>query len=257
MRAAPGASRWNRKIARSAIENLLHRVASARPAAACMPAVRATIKSSPPCGCTCVMPPKNCGAGRRPWRTRLDALAARHVAMVLPGYTHMQQAMPSSVALWAQGFAAEIRDDAEGLALTQRRIGKNPLGSAAGYGRRILISAARRRGYGWDSRVTQEPVTAAQLSRGKAEAHLLFETALLAQDMGRLAADLMLFYTQEFGFVTLASGLYHRLLDHAAEAQSGRLRTGARPQFGRASGAQRSARTSLCSSLPAITASCS
>ncbi|HEY1312299.1 MAG TPA: lyase family protein, partial [Steroidobacteraceae bacterium] len=64
----------------------------------------------------------------------LDALAARHGAVVLPGYTHMQQAMPSSVALWAQGFAAEIRDDAEGLALTQRRIGKNPLGSAAGYG---------------------------------------------------------------------------------------------------------------------------
>src|ERR1700736_1968903 len=64
----------------------------------------------------------------------LDALAARHGTMVLPGYTHMQQAMPSSVALWAQGFAAEIRDDAEGLELTQRRIGKNPLGSAAGFG---------------------------------------------------------------------------------------------------------------------------
>ena len=49
----------------------------------------------------------------------------------------------------------------------------------------------------------QEPVTAVQLSRGKAEAQLLFECALLMQDLGRLAADLLLFYTQEFAFVTL------------------------------------------------------
>ena len=133
----------------------------------------------------------------------LDALAGRHGEMALPGYTHMQQAMPSSVALWAQGFAAEIRDDAEGLDLAQRRIGKNPLGSAAGYGTPNLElsreETRRRLGFA----VTQEPVTAVQLSRGKAEAHLLFEVALLTQDMGRLAADLLLYYTQEFGFVTL------------------------------------------------------
>ena len=49
----------------------------------------------------------------------------------------------------------------------------------------------------------QEPVTAVQLSRGKAEAQLLFECALLMQDLGRLASDLLLFYTQEFAFVTL------------------------------------------------------
>src|SRR5579859_4565684 len=64
----------------------------------------------------------------------LDALGARHQGQELPGYTHMQQAMPSSVSLWALGFAAELRDDAEGLGHTQRRIGKNPLGSAAGFG---------------------------------------------------------------------------------------------------------------------------
>jgi argininosuccinate lyase len=133
----------------------------------------------------------------------LETLAARHGAMPLPGYTHMQQAMPSSVALWAQGFAAEIRDDAEGLSLTQRRIGKNPLGSAAGYGTPNLgldrEETRRRLGFA----VTQEPVTAVQLSRGKAEAQLLFEITLLTQDTGRLAADLLLFYTQEFGFVAL------------------------------------------------------
>jgi argininosuccinate lyase len=133
----------------------------------------------------------------------LDALAKRHGEMALPGYTHMQQAMPSSVALWAKGFAAEIRDDAEGLDFAQRRIGKNPLGSAAGYGTPNLELSREetRRRLGFS--VTQEPVTAVQLSRGKAEAHLLFEITLLTQDMGRLAADLMLYYTQEFGFVTL------------------------------------------------------
>jgi argininosuccinate lyase len=133
----------------------------------------------------------------------LDALAARHGTLVLPGYTHMQQAMPSSVALWAGGFAAEIRDDAEGLALAQRRIGKNPLGSAAGYGTPNLDlsreETRRRLGFA----LTQEPVTAVQLSRGKAEAQLLFEITLLTQDTARLAADLLLFYTQEFAYVSL------------------------------------------------------
>jgi argininosuccinate lyase len=133
----------------------------------------------------------------------LDALGARHPGLALPGYTHMQQAMPSSVPLWAEGFGAEIRDDAEGLALVQRRIGKNPLGSAAGYGTPNLKldreETRRRLGFA----VTQEPVTAVQLSRGKAEGQALFEITLLTQDMGRLAADLLLFYTQEFAFVNL------------------------------------------------------
>ncbi|MGA9910945.1 MAG: argininosuccinate lyase [Paraburkholderia sp.] len=136
----------------------------------------------------------------------LEALAIRDGSIELPGYTHMQQAMPSTVALWALGFAAEIRDDAAGLQLTQRRTSKNPLGSAAGYGTPNLDvsreSTRRRLGF----TVTQEPVTAVQLSRGKAEAHLLFEITLLTQDMGRLAADLLLFYTQEYRFVSLPAG---------------------------------------------------
>jgi argininosuccinate lyase len=57
----------------------------------------------------------------------LAVLAQREADTALPGYTHMQQAMPSSVHLWADGFAAEIRDDAEGMAATRRRIA-NPLG---------------------------------------------------------------------------------------------------------------------------------
>ena len=134
----------------------------------------------------------------------LDELAAREHDTVLPGYTHMQQAMPSSVPLWAGGFAAEIRDDANNLEGVLRRLGRNPLGSAAGYGAPglPLDRDATTRDLEFDS--TQTPVTAAQLSRGKAEAHLLFEIALLMLDLGRFAADVLLFYTQEFGFVTLA-----------------------------------------------------
>ena len=133
----------------------------------------------------------------------LDDLARRDGAIALPGYTHMQQAMPSSVALWAGGFAAELRDDVEGLEAAKRRAAKSPLGSAAGYGAPglPLDRELTRKKLGFA--ITQEPVTAVQISRGKAEAQLLFECALLMQDLGRLASDLLLFYTQEFAFVTL------------------------------------------------------
>jgi argininosuccinate lyase len=137
----------------------------------------------------------------------LGVLAGREADTVLPGYTHMQQAMPSSVQLWAAGFAAEIRDDAQGIAATRRRIAKNPLGSAAGYGVPGLPidRESTRKLLGFDE--IHEPVTAVQLSRGKAEAGLVFELALLMQDLGRLAADLLLFYTQEFAFVTIPANM--------------------------------------------------
>jgi len=133
----------------------------------------------------------------------LDELARRQGAVALPGYTHMQQAMPSSVGLWAGGFATEIRDDATGLRAVLRRIDLSPLGSAAGYGAPglPLDREATRAALGFAS--VQEPVTAVQLSRGKAEAQLLFEIALTMQDLGRLASDLLLFYTREFAFVDL------------------------------------------------------
>jgi argininosuccinate lyase len=134
----------------------------------------------------------------------LDRLAERDSDIELPGYTHLQRAMPSSVALWAGGFAAAVRDDAEGLRAVERRASKNPLGSAAGYGVPLLPvdRESTRRALGF--REIEEPVTAVQLARGKAEAQLLFEIALLLQDLGRLGAELVLFASQEFGFVELA-----------------------------------------------------
>jgi argininosuccinate lyase len=142
-------------------------------------------------------------AGAEGCAASLDALAVRDGHIPLPGYTHMQQAMPSSVALWAGGFAAELRDDAQGLAATARRASRSPLGSAAGYGTPglPLDRELTRSKLGFAE--VHQPVTAVQLARGKAESQLLFECALLMQDLGRLAADLLLFYTQEFAFVTL------------------------------------------------------
>jgi argininosuccinate lyase len=133
----------------------------------------------------------------------LDELATRERATQLPGYTHMQQAMPSSVSLWAAGFAAEIRDDVEGLAQVQRRLAKCPLGSAAGYGTPGLPIDRELTSQKLGFTTPHEPVTAVQLSRGKAESQLLFELTLLMQDLGRFAADVLLFYTQEFGFLEL------------------------------------------------------
>ena len=133
----------------------------------------------------------------------LEALAIEQGHIVIPGYTHMQQAMPSSVALWARGFAAEILDDVDALRHTHRRILKNPLGSAAGYGTPNLPVEREGTRIRLDLPENHEPVTAVQLSRGKAEAETLFQVALLMQDLGRLASDLLLFYTREFGFVQL------------------------------------------------------
>jgi argininosuccinate lyase len=115
----------------------------------------------------------------------------------------MQAAMPSSVALWAAGFATELRDDGEGIARAARRADANPLGSAAGYGVPGLNLDREATRAALSFATTHEPVTAVQLSRGKAEATLIFELTLLTGDLGRLAADLLLYYTQEFAFITL------------------------------------------------------
>jgi argininosuccinate lyase len=137
----------------------------------------------------------------------LRELAQREAGTALPGYTHMQQGMPSSVELWANGYAAELEDDAEGIQASRRRISKNPLGSAAGYGTPGLPLDREATCAELGFAVVHEPVTAVQLSRGKAEATLVFELCMLMQDLGKLAADLLLYYTQEFAFVRLPDNM--------------------------------------------------
>jgi argininosuccinate lyase len=138
-------------------------------------------------------------------RDSLAQLAGRQGDVELPGYTHMQQAMPSSVALWSGGFDEAFADAIAGLEACRRRADKNPLGSAAGYGTPGLPLDREMTTEKLGFATTQSPVTAVQLSRGKAESALLFEITLLLQDLGRMATDLLLFYTQEFAYVSLAA----------------------------------------------------
>ena len=138
-------------------------------------------------------------------RASVTDLARRHGEIAIPGYTHMQHAMPSSVALWCGGFNEGFADAASGLKNVCRRINKNPLGSAAGYGTPGLPLDRELTTEALDFDNTQSPVTAVQLSRGKAESALLFEITLLMQDISRMACDLLLFYTQEFAYVSLAA----------------------------------------------------
>jgi argininosuccinate lyase len=138
-------------------------------------------------------------------RASIAAVSERQGDIALPGYTHMQHAMPSSVELWCGGFDEALADAVAGLQAVLRRINKNPLGSAAGYGTPGLPIDRAATTAKLEFEVIQEPVTAAQLSRGKAESALLFELTLLTQDIGRMASDLLLFYTQEFAFISLAS----------------------------------------------------
>ena len=134
----------------------------------------------------------------------LEDLSRQQGETKLPGTTHMQHAMPSTVALWSDGYKEAFGDALEGLSAARRRLDKNPLGSAAGYGTPGLPidrdATTKKLGFS----ETQTPVTAVQLSRGKAESGLLFELSLLMQDLGRLASDLLLYYTQEFGYIELA-----------------------------------------------------
>ena len=133
----------------------------------------------------------------------LESLARSQGTIPLPGYTHLQRAMPSTVALWAGGFAAEIADDLRGLGESAVRWERSPLGSAAGYGVPVLAIDRERTAQLLGFPAVHEPVTAVQLSRGKAEATILFELTLLCQDLGRLSSDIILFATAEFAFVRL------------------------------------------------------
>jgi argininosuccinate lyase len=138
-------------------------------------------------------------------RQAIDALSERQGEIELPGYTHMQHAMPSSVSLWCGGFDEGFADACDGLQAVRKRINKNPLGSAAGYGTPGLPLDRDSTTQKLEFDTIQSPVTAVQLSRGKAESALLFEIALLMQDLSRMASDLLMFYTQEFAYISLAA----------------------------------------------------
>jgi argininosuccinate lyase len=129
--------------------------------------------------------------------------AARE-SLPMPGYTHLQRAVVSSTAMWFAGFAEGFIDNAQRTRDTQRLIDANPLGTAAGYGVNLKLDRDHVTAQLDFSRLQISPI-AAQLSRGKYELAALDALAGSLLDVRRLAWDLSLFTTSEFGFVELPS----------------------------------------------------
>ena len=129
-------------------------------------------------------------------------VAEEHALVPMPGYTHLQRAMPSSVGMWAAGYLEAFIDDALLAESTLEWIDANPLGSASGYGVNIELDrdfTTQALGF---SRV-QVAATYAQLSRGKFELQVLQALSQALLDVRRLAWDLSLFVSAEYGFLKL------------------------------------------------------
>jgi argininosuccinate lyase len=132
------------------------------------------------------------------------ALQRAHVdaALPMPGYTHLQRAMVSSAGLWWAGWAEAFIDDAQLARDTATWVDANPLGSASGYGVNLPLDRAHTTAALGFGRL-QVAATYAQLSRGKFELQALSALGQALLDLRRLAWDLSLFASAEFGFVAL------------------------------------------------------
>jgi argininosuccinate lyase len=131
------------------------------------------------------------------------AFRATHGALPLPGYTHLRRAMPSTLDAWMGAHQRAFELDREELLHARTRAARCPLGSGAGYGVPIALDRAfEARALGFEA--PEEPVTAVQHGRGRAELAYLTALEALALDLGKLAADVWLFTSEEFGFFSLA-----------------------------------------------------
>ncbi|MBR6320777.1 MAG: argininosuccinate lyase [Prevotella sp.] len=122
--------------------------------------------------------------------------------VLMPGYTHLQVAMPSSFGLWFGAYAESLADDMLFLLAAYRTANRNPLGSAAGYGSSFPLNRQMTTDLlGFDS--MNYNVVYAQMGRGKMELGVAFALAAIAGTMAKLAFDACLFNSQNFGFVRL------------------------------------------------------
>ncbi|MFH1849413.1 MAG: argininosuccinate lyase [archaeon] len=119
----------------------------------------------------------------------------------IPGYTHTRKAMPSSVAMWAGGFADSMRDNAALMEHVRKRVFQSPIGGGAGYGVPLDIDRALPARILGFSKV-QNPVYV-QNSRGKFEADVLHCCSQVMLDLNKMASDLILFTMPEFGYFQL------------------------------------------------------
>ena len=122
--------------------------------------------------------------------------------VLMPGYTHLQVAMPSSFGLWFGAYAESLTDDMLFLQAAYRMTNRNPLGSAAGYGSSFPLNRQMTTDLlGFDS--MDYNVVYAQMGRGKTERNVGFALATIAGTLAKLAFDACLFNSQNFSFVKL------------------------------------------------------
>lgn len=132
----------------------------------------------------------------------LIAQSNRYKDILMPGYTHLQIAMPSSFGLWFGAYAESLVDDMMFLQAAYKMCNRNPLGSAAGYGSSFpLDREMTTRLLGFDS--MNYNVVYAQMGRGKMERSVAFAMASIAGTLSKMAFDACMFSSQNFGFVKL------------------------------------------------------
>ena len=136
----------------------------------------------------------------------LLGLADKHQEKLLPGYTHLQVAMPSSFGLWFSAYAELLIDDIYLLEAGLKVVDQNPLGSAAGYGSSFPIDrefTTKELGFS----TLKYNVVAAQLGRGKCERTVTSNISSVANTLARFAMDVCLYMSQNFGFITFPDEL--------------------------------------------------
>lgn len=132
----------------------------------------------------------------------LQTQSERYKNVLMPGYTHLQVAMPSSFGLWFGAYAESLADDLLMLEAAYRLTNRNPLGSAAGYGSSFpLDREMTTRLLGFDS--MDYNVVYAQMGRGKMERNVAFALAGIAGTVAKMAFDACMFNLQNFGFIKL------------------------------------------------------
>lgn len=136
----------------------------------------------------------------------LIGLSNTHAAKLLPGYTHLQIAMPSSFGLWFGAYAESLADDMELLLAAYKICNKNPLGSAAGYGSSFPLNRTMTTELlGFDK--LNYNVVYAQMGRGKTERILAQGMSAIAATLAKMAMDVCLFINQNFGFISFPDEL--------------------------------------------------
>ncbi len=136
----------------------------------------------------------------------LISLSNQHRQDLLPGYTHLQIAMPSSFGLWFGAYAESLTDDLEMLAAAFRVVNKNPLGSGAGYGSSLPLDRKMTTELLHFSSLNYNSVYA-QMSRGKTEKAVASGMGFIASTLSRLAMDCCLYMGQNFGFISFPDEL--------------------------------------------------